>query len=260
LNIRKNNFLKTIIEYKKQEIEELLKENFEAPKIKKSFAFRKIFEQNQKRLILIAEFKKASPSAGIINENADLKEYITLFDKYADAISILTDEKFFSGNIKFVQQAKEYTGLPILAKDFYIHPVQIKRAVAYNADAILIIAKILNKDMIKELYNFSTESGIDAIVEVHSKEDIEKIFSVIKPQIIGINTRDLEDFTIHPEIVNELLPCIPDDTFIIAESGIEHFSELKNLNPRINGVLIGTSIMKSENPAKFLEELSLWCE
>jgi len=250
----KKNILEKIIENKKIEIAILKKKKieFKIPE-KEKFKFRKIFENGN--LKIIAEFKKASPSKGEINKNAKLSEYIMLFDKYADAISILTDEKFFYGNINFVKEAKEFTKLPILAKDFYLHPLQIRRALNFGADAILIIAKILQKKDIKILFEECNQLGIDAIFEAHSKEDLEKIFESVEPKIIGINTRDLNDFSIHQDIIDKLLNFIPKNVYIIAESGIKEPMEIKNLKNKVNGVLIGTAIMSSKHPEEFLKSL-----
>lgn len=189
-----------------------------------------------------------------------MKKYIQLFNNYADGISILTDEKFFKGDIKFIQENRNFTSLPVLAKDFYIHPVQIRRAFHYQADAILIIAKILDERKIKLLYDTSRQLGLDAIVEVHSKEDIEKVLHTINPEIIGINTRDLNDFSIHPEIIDKLLPLIPKGIYTICESGINSPEEIRNYKDKFDAVLIGTAIMKAPNPETFLEQLLYYAE
>ncbi len=254
------NFLEEIINTKKQEIKNLLKQEIQFPEIRKNYRFRARLKSKKKSLKIIAEFKKASPSAGIINETATISDIIPLYNKYADCISILTDEKFFSGDFEFISQAKKFTSLPILAKDFYLHPMQIIKAINYGADAILIIVRILSIEEIRELYKTADKYGIDAIVEVHSLKDLEKAFKAITPVIIGINTRDLETFEINKTQIFKILPQIPDGVITIAESGIKTPDEVKDLKGKVDGILIGTSLMKSKNPEEFLIELKKWCE
>lgn len=227
---------------------------------KEKFRFQRQLIGNKEEIKIIAEFKKASPSKGKINPDASLEHYISLYDKYADGISILTDEEFFMGKIEFIKMAKGMTEKPVLAKDFYIDPVQIQRAVFYGADAILIIARILNETMIKELYNLSVSLGVDSIVEIHSEEDLRKVMKVIDPEIIGINVRDLSNFEIDKKILHDLLKMIPENKIVIAESGIQKPEELLKLKGKVDAVLIGTAIMSSENPEMFLKELKRWSE
>ncbi len=248
-----HNILKEIIEQKEYTIKKY--KDFEVNRTKTLFAFQRMFKKNG-RLKIIAEFKIASPSKGIINKNANFEKYINLYNLYADGISILTEEKYFLGDIKLINTAKKMATIPILAKDFYIHPIQIKRALFYGADAILLIIRLLSDTMLSMLYSLSERLGVDAICEVHSEEDIEKLFKTVTPKIVGINTRDLSTFKIHKGLSEKLISLIPKGIYKISESGIERPDEIKVLKDKgFDGVLIGTSIMSSENPEIFLKEL-----
>ena len=209
---------------------------------------------------MLAEFKRASPSMGVINEDADLEEYVKLYARYADAISILTDEKFFRGCMEFVSKARKLTSLPILAKDFYIHPVQIFRAAHYGASVVLIIVRMLDDGKIRELYETADSLGMDVIFEVHSVEEMERLLRIVEPRIVGINTRNLEDFTINRKVVDDILPYVPGEMAVIAESGIKTPEEIKNLKGKVHGVLVGTAIMRSRDPEWFLREMKRWSE
>ncbi len=238
-----NNFLKSIIEYKKTEIKEIENKFKQGKYSDNPFAFKKLFEKQGFKII--AEFKKSSPSEGNINKSADLKKYIATYNTFADAISILTEKKYFSGDIEYIKEARKYTKLPILAKDFYLHPSQIYMASVYGVNAVLIIVRILEKDMIKKLYETAKELGLDSIVEVHSTEEVEKALDAIKPDIMGINSRNLEDFSINFNTFDEVREVIPEGIKVIAESGIKKSSDIENLKHKFDGVLIGTSLMKN---------------
>lgn len=197
---------------------------------------------------IIAEAKKASPSEGIIRKDFDILNIVQTYEKLnVTALSILTDEKFFHGNIENLKVAKKNTKLPVLRKDFIIHESQIFESKAIGADAILLIASILEKSQLKEYMEIANEIGLDVLFETHNEEEIE-IALDIKANIIGINNRDLKTFKTDLNNFEKLSKLIPDHIITIAESGIDSKKHIEYLNQnKANGVLLGTTFMKSED-------------
>jgi indole-3-glycerol phosphate synthase len=253
-----NNILNEIVEYKREFVKGVdLDINASVP-LKNAFALKGCLRKGN-NIKIISEFKKASPSKGDININADINEYIPLYSKYADAISILTEDKYFKGSLSDVRTARKLTDKPILAKDFYVDPVQVHNALQHGASCILIIVKILEQKEIRDLYDTANELGMDAIIEVHSRDDLLKATDVIEPEIVGINVRNLSDFSINYTVMDEIIPLIPTHSAIVAESGIKGCDCIDKIKRDINAVLIGTSIMNSSEPEKYLVELRRCC-
>ena len=189
--------LSKIIENKRKEVEMAKKEmpldSFK-PKIQKSSRnFRKAISKN--KLNLIAEIKRSSPSQNKINSKIDLKSIVKIYSKYADAISVLTDKKFFDGSLEDLQIAGRLTLLPILRKDFIIDEYQIYEARYFGADAILLIASVLSLDEINNFIGVAKPLGMDCLVEVHNKNELGKVL-ISKAEIIGINNRNLDTLEI----------------------------------------------------------------
>jgi indole-3-glycerol phosphate synthase len=203
-------------------------------------------------LSLIAEIKKASPSAGLIAE-FDPVELAHTYNNHADVISIITDEKFFKGNIKYLEQINKITKLPLLRKDFIIDKYQIYEARYYGADAILLIASLLNKEQLDHFINIAKDLCMDCLVEVHNKEELDKVLDT-KADIIGINNRNLKTFKVDLNTTLELLRYIPKDKLIVSESGIT-IDNIKKVKDKVNAVLIGTSIIKSPDIESELRKL-----
>jgi len=205
----------------------------------------------QKGIHLIAEIKRASPSKGDLRPNCDILEIAQIYEsKGVGLVSILTEEKFFKGNIEDMEKIKACTSLAILRKDFIIDDYQVLEAKVYGADAILLIVSILDKVKLKELISLAKNINLDIILEVHTEAEL-KIALDYNVEIIGINNRNLEDFSIDKGLAARLVLHIPEDKIIIVESGIqtdEDLGKVKNLG--VNGVLVGEALMRAENIEK----------
>lgn len=198
---------------------------------------------------LIAEFKKASPSKGEIRPGAQLEETAKLYEKCgASAISVLTDSHF-GGEIDYLRRVRNVVGLPILRKDFIIDPVQIYEARVYGADAVLLIAALLEPSQIDGYITIADSLGMDCLVESHNKSELEKSIEG-GARIFGINNRNLHDFSVDRNTTLKLLQYVPEGCPIITESGILNSDHVKELShPRINAMLVGEAIMsKKLNP------------
>ena len=199
---------------------------------------------------LIAEIKKASPSAGIIRKVFNLAAIACAYEEAgASCLSVLTDEKFFKGNLFYLQQLQTLTALPLLRKDFIIDEYQIIESKVYGADAVLLIAAILDEQKIKKFVRLAKELRLDVVLEIHSDKDLAKAL-VSDVGTIGINTRDLDDFSLDLEILPKLLKKIPKGKLVICESGIKNLSDLRFVkNFKVNAVLVGEALMRSKNIA-----------
>jgi indole-3-glycerol phosphate synthase len=195
---------------------------------------------------LIAEIKKASPSAGLICQNFDPAAIARAYTNAgAGAISCLTEEDYFLGSLEDLKKARATSPLPLLRKDFIIDEYQIHESKAAGADAILLIAAILDQNRLKEFIRLSAELHLDALVEIHNDEESDRAMAA-GASMIGINTRDLKDFTIHFDILPHLIEKIPPDKLIVCESGIKSSEDIKQLQGlRINAVLIGQALMST---------------
>ena len=197
---------------------------------------------------LIAEIKRKSPSAGILCKNFDPERIARIYEANgAAAISVLTDENFFGGNLGHLKEAKKSSTLPILRKDFIIDEYQIYESAYYGADAILLIANILTEGEIRKFQSVAKDLGVGILVEVHSEEDMSKALSA-KSAVIGINNRDLHTFKVDLETTSNLIRMIPEGARIVSESGIKRFEDvmfLKSLG--VSAVLIGEAFMKSND-------------
>lgn len=202
---------------------------------------------------IIGEFKKASPSLGEIGSKINLKERIFEYNEAVDAISCLTEEDHFNGNVEYFREIREMTKLPMLCKDFMIDEYQFYEAKVIGADAVLLIAAILDDVQMKDFYQLAADLGMDALVETHEERELERALK-LDAKIIGINNRDLRDFTIRLDTSRRLSRMVPRGKVLVAESGIVHDEDVEFLkNCKVDAFLIGRAFMESENPSKLAQ-------
>ena len=205
---------------------------------------------------VIAEIKMKSPSEGDILPNADPVQIAKNYESAgAAAISVLTDEQFFGGSLDILEKVREVVSIPVLRKDFIIDEKQIPETIQYNADAFLLIADALDQDALKELMNGGGKAGLESLVEYHAEKHAEFIF-VLNPEIVGINCRDLKTMKTDISYFERMISSLPSNSMKVAESGIHTSDDLKYVSDLgYDAALIGTSLMKTGNPGKALEQL-----
>ena len=203
---------------------------------------------------VIAEVKKASPSKGVIREDFDPQKIVSIYERSgASCISVLTDKKFFQGGFEILKDVRAHTDLPLLCKDFIISPYQVYRARLFGADAILLIAAILNDSDLIYLKKIADQLNLDVLVEVHNHEEMDRVLSLNSFKLVGINNRDLRTFQTDLKVSFDLMNKYSDYTtnkkvIFISESGIKNPEDLNNLKSHgIRGVLIGESFMKEKD-------------
>lgn len=211
-------------------------------------------------LSIIAEIKKASPSKGIIREDFNHLRIAEQYFQYgANAVSVLTDSNYFHGSIEYLNEIAFIKKLPVLRKDFIFDEIQIYQSKAIGADFILLISEVLSKEQISEFSLAANELGMEVLLEIHSKKQLEKIDFDIN-RLIGINNRNLEDFTVDMQNTINISKAIPPGIHVISESGIsDKYSVEKLKNHSIAGVLVGEYFMRQENIGLSLHEFKEWC-
>ena len=212
-----------------------------------------------RQICLIAEIKQSSPSKGLIRQNFNLQEIAQSYQESGvQAISVLTEEDFFSGNPTYLNQVKSIFSGPILRKDFILESYQVYESRYLGADAILLIADLLTKDKIIELMQIADSLGLDYLVEVHDEKELKKVLN-LKVPIIGINNRNLKTLEVDFKVTEKLFTLVPKDKVVIVESGIKNSQDvlfLKILGA--SAVLIGTAFMESANIKEKVEEIMGW--
>ena len=246
------NILDEIVAKTKSKLEEK-KQGLSLEELSSKIDFENLKETNFKKSLqnkaeaIIAEIKKASPSAGIISENFDpvlkSKEYESFG---ASALSILTEEDYFLGNIEYLKDVKAITSLPILRKDFIVDEYQIYESKLIGADCILLIASILNDEELKNFSEIAERLKLDYIIEVHDEEELQRV-KHFSNAIIGVNNRNLKTFDVDINNSVELKKIFEGENIFIAESGIKSKKDIEYLQQHnINAFLIGESLMKGD--------------
>jgi len=254
------NILDEIIAYKRKEVAVLkgeitVKSLIESPMFQREPISLRASLLHKKSTGIIAEYKRQSPSKGIINNTATIEEVTSGYlEARVAAQSILTDSHFFGGTIVDLMQARTLNTMkPILRKDFIVDPFQIIESKAIGADAILLIATCLTKIELKNFGNLANDLGLEVLYEVHSQEDLDKID--IDKQIIGINNRNLQTFQVDIEHSIDLASQIPDTCVKVSESGIDSPELIIGLREYdFQGFLIGENFMRTENPGEACKE------
>jgi indole-3-glycerol phosphate synthase len=267
-NTEPNNILEEIIWYKEVEVEgmrdrlPLLELREQVQKVAPPLDFLAALRDAKTHPALIAEVKKASPSKGIIkadfNPVAIAKAYA---DGGASCLSVLTDSKFFQGSFENLSLIKAEVDLPLLCKEFIIYPYQIYYARAKGADAVLLIAAVLENKDLNYFIKITKALGMTPLIEVHTLEELDRVLEIAGVELIGINNRNLEDFSVSLQTTTELLAARKEileqrDIIIVSESGLHTATDLNTVKQAgAKAVLIGESLVKQDNLAQAIADL-----
>ncbi len=253
--------LDKIVARKKEEVAVLHREGIHLPK---EFVDKEISPPRGFRAALldysgvsiIAEAKKASPSKGVMCADFDIEKIVSHYQENgAQAISVLTDVDFFQGSLKNMLKAREKSTLPVLRKDFIIDVLQIKEASIYGADAILLIAAILDTNQLQDYFIYAKELNMDVLLEVHDEAELEKSLQT-DCDLIGVNNRNLNDFSVDIETTFRLQKLVPEEIPLVSESGLRDRNDIKKLQDHgIAAALIGETLMRAGTDKQTLQNL-----
>lgn len=252
------NKLDEIMAYKRQEIQALLPNlsKLKAAALQRNdFAgFRTALDQGPDRLGIIAEVKKASPSAGVIDPDFDhLRQAHRYFDGGAHCLSVLTDQPYFQGHLSFLADISKVSPVPLLRKDFMVHEAQIYEALIAGADAILLIVAGLDDEDLKRLYHTARDFQLDVLVEVHDLREMDRALELELVDLIGINNRNLQTFQTDLATTAQLAEEVPEEVLLVSESGIKTTTDGQTaLAAGANALLIGETLMRAHNVAEEL--------
>lgn len=257
---KQGNILDKIVAKKREEIA-IAKRQLSGLQLQESELFSREcyplrkFVEDPARSGIIAEFKRSSPSKGIINSNSSVKEVTSGYAAAgASALSVLTDSSFFGGSYIDLIEARQANQIPILRKDFILDEYQILEAKAWGADIILLIASILHPDETKRMASLAKRLGMSVLLEVHNKRELEHNLCD-DLDAVGVNNRNLGDFTVSLQHSYDLVSQIPDQFIKVSESGISDPNTIVELKTAgFNGFLIGENFMREHHPGQAMEE------
>lgn len=246
----------------KTKLDEIVKNKFMEikEKNKRRDFLGSIINPKQGDVPIISEIKLASPTAGKLGKEKELEKRVSLYEKSgADAISVVVDKKYFGGDLDFIKRIKSVVSLPILAKDFIIDPYQIYEMKVYGADAILLIAKIVSEEKLVQLVKLAKELNMEPVVEVQDAQELKNALKT-DTRIIAVNARNLNIFKIDIDRACRLLKHIPEEYITLGFSGVqrrEHIEKYRKAGAK--GMLVGTSLMRTNDITGFIEELKGIC-
>lgn len=219
-------------------------------------SFSAALGKHGRKLKVIAELKRASPSRGVLCKEFNPRHLARVYEKAgASAISVLTDERFFDGKLKYLSLVRETTSLPLLRKDFIFDPYQLFEARCAGADAVLLIAGILGRERLAELLEVAATIDLECLVEVHTGAELEMALHA-GSSVIGINNRDLHTFQVDPTTTARLCPLVPKGIPVVSESGIRSVAAAqKAVFYGVDAILVGEALVVSPEPGKTLEAL-----
>jgi indole-3-glycerol phosphate synthase len=255
------NILDEIVAHKQGEIEtakekrpadQLERQLAEAPAVRDFVAAL----SGSNEIGLIAEVKKASPSAGMIRKDFDPVAIAEVYEQHgASCISVLTDEKFFQGCLADLKAVRQAVSIPVLRKDFILDPYQVLEARVAGADCVLLIAESLDDSRLRELYLYATELGMDSLIEIYDPENLDRVLK-LEPKLLGINNRNLKTFVTDLSHSIDLMDRVPKKTLLVSESGIRERNGVVRLQQAgVRGILVGETLMRSEDIGAKVDEL-----
>ena len=251
-------YLTKIVEHKRKELSKIQAINLaDIPDYKNGRISFVESIKKQTSLGVIAEFKRSSPSKGVIHAQANPIDTVHQYKEGgADGISVLTDHEFFNGSFEDLQIVSQSMELPVLCKDFILEEDQINYALMSGASIILLIVRILTPQKLKELYEYAVQLQLEVLLEIHDEEDLE-IAMTLQPKLIGINNRNLQTFETDLSMTENLIKSIDDPSIVvISESGIKNIEDcLRVAHAGVDAILIGEAVMKHHNPAQFIKEI-----
>ena len=205
---------------------------------------------------LIAEVKKASPSAGLIREDFDPVAIARIYERHkAACISVLTDTHFFQGHLDFLRAVRGAVSIPVLRKDFLLDRYQVLEARAAGADCVLLIAECLDDDGLRNLYTYARELGMESLIEIYEPENLDRVLR-LEPSLVGINNRNLKTFVTDLEHTIRLVERVPADTLLVSESGIKGRGDVLRLQQAgVRAMLVGETLMRADDIGAKVDEL-----